>query len=268
MQVERLCAGRGRFTVASSALRAGGWLRGGHGARAIRGASASAAIVLPTLESSLSAACRLSNAGAMREAAFSALASLPLVVDASLLQRHASALSAAQTRGAVIDAVGALTVAMRSSHVDAVSSALSIACQEAAIEVGFPTVEIARPAPGIVRVLAADRVGRGLVTEIRVSADSSSVLESEVLGVSSPECESTLTAFEGALARRGLHAASVGRRPTGGVPTTDTAREFLGRLKKRQRERRRLAAPGSDAPPSTQQSSASLSSREQRRQHS
>jgi hypothetical protein len=228
-----LMAGRGQLTLPSSPV---------------------AAQPLPhALSGALQTARALPTASAIREATLSALASAPFVVETAAVAQPLRELNLATSPTAARQAAGVLVAAVRSSHAAAITSALTEACREAAIEVGFPSVEIASPVAGLVRVFAADAAGRGIVTEIRTNEGAGTVLEAEVVGVGAPACEHMLAAFEGALARRGVEMDVAHTRPTGGVPTTAVAREFVGRQRRRERERERIPRPTGAASPATSQ---------------
>jgi len=93
--------------------------------------------------------------------------------------------------------------------------------------IGFDRVKVQDDRRGGVRVIAEDRGGRALVTEV----GSDGCLRSEVLGMSDPSCQHVMEAFLQALRKEGLEfRTEASLRWTGGVPQTATGREWVRRL--------------------------------------
>lgn len=232
-QLQRLCSGRSHVQIVGAAL-------GRSGAR-LDTSTVPARPVTPQLSRSLAAAAQQPTVAAIREGTLAALAAAPLVVEPAAVQQPLTALARSATPAEARVAASALTAAVQRSHLQVQRTALAEAAGQAAAEVGFPQITVER-AGEQVRVIAADAFGRAIITEIRTTTDMSTEMHAEVVGVGEPACETTLAAFEAALARRGIETEVVSRRPTRGVPTSEAARAFIGRQLRQERERRRAAA--------------------------
>jgi hypothetical protein len=115
-----------------------------------------------------------------------------------------------------------------------------LACQQAAVRVGFDRLETLAGLRGELRLIASDPAGRTLVTEIRTGGNGDVGLETEVVGVSDGSCHEILDAFDRSLEAEGIRSAPSQRKFTGGVCELAAAREFV---------RRKVKRPTTQAPP-------------------
>src|SRR6185503_13680019 len=93
----------------------------------------------------------------------------------------------------------ALLKTIESEHQRLFVQALSLACSNAAVKVGFKTIQMASGPLGEVRIVASDSVGRTLVTEIQSVPDRDTSMVTEVVGVADGSCNEILDAFDKAL---------------------------------------------------------------------
>ena len=170
---------------------------------------------------------RLPDVEAVKLDAILNLASKPYVVEPAAIEPHIQALQTATTLADTRREAAALTAAVRASHDRVLVINLAVACREAAIEIGFPSVDIAERSGGVVHIVASEPSGRALVTEI--GPGQAPQLATEVVGVSDRSCTTILDAFDKALAKRGVRLLGHRRRFTAGVPELEVAREFVRR---------------------------------------
>jgi len=166
--------------------------------------------------------------------ALAVLAQVPLVVRPAAVEVEVAALVAARDVPAVRRAEEAVLRVAQTAHLRVLGEVLAIACGEASIEAGYPTVqieEIARDAGPLCRVVATDAAGRALVTEIDPGdARRPARIETEVVGVTDGRCLEVLDRFDRALEARGVEGDEAPeRRWTGGVGALSLARAFVRR---------------------------------------
>lgn len=162
----------------------------------------------------------------------SALGSAPLATTADILEAPLRQLDAARSMPELMNAREGLVAAALSGHAATVATSLVAACVAAAETIGFTVRDSLVQADGVSRVVAVDREGRALVSEVRVPTDRDTSVETEVLGDGSGDCHAILERFEEALRAQGVECAGPPeRRGTGGVAQTRTARELQQMLR-------------------------------------
>ena len=133
----------------------------------------------------------------------------------------------AETLEAADAAQARLMSELEVEHHRVLQESLVSACRNASSDAGFPVVETRTGPAGVVRVLAHDKAGRGLVTEIKASMHEELGLETEVLGVSDGTCHEILDRFDQALRKQGVHGSAPRRESMGTVCHLAAAREFV-----------------------------------------
>lgn len=113
-------------------------------------------------------------------------------------------------------------------HHQLFTSTLVQACSTAAKSIGFDSIEtLPSPLPSMVRVVATDKAGRSLVTEINVDPERDTSIETEVIGVTDGSCDEIMDQFDAALEADGVRSTPPTRKFTGGVCETAAALAFL-----------------------------------------
>lgn len=157
------------------------------------------------------------------------LAATPCLVTSANCVPSVQAFVSATTVEQAQATAAVLLESARAEHMKVTEQALSVACRAAAEDVGFRPVASAVAVDGTLRLLASDKDGRAMVTEIRSGADGMPSLETEVLGVGDGTCHGILDRFDEALARHGVRAGTPERRDTGGVCQLNASKELRPR---------------------------------------
>jgi hypothetical protein len=122
---------------------------------------------------------------------------------------------------------------LETNHQRVFMQTLVLACKQAAIKIGFDTVQTFSGPADSIRLVATDPAGLpSLVTEIRNTRAPE--LEYEVIGVTDGSCHGIMDTYNKALEAEGVRCAPPQRRFTGGVPYLAAAQEFLKRSVKPQ----------------------------------
>jgi len=150
----------------------------------------------------------LSEIEAAKISALASIAATPYQVENSrLVRQRLSALCGAASLSAVQQADDALLKTIESEHQRLFVRALSLACSNAAVKVGFKTIQMASGPLGEMRVIASDPAGRTLVTEIHSVPERDTGMVTEVVGVADGSCNEILDAFDKALEEEGVRAS-------------------------------------------------------------
>jgi len=153
-------------------------------------------------------------------------AAAPYVVRAADVEAHVRSLIEARTAAEVGAAARTLREAAERSHTHVLLRSIDAACRAASIRAGFPVVHTTETGGGL-RVVAEDRSGRALVTEIELCAGAP-VLRAEVVGVADGTCHAIADRYLRALAQAGIRYSDPPiRRATGGVPVLEGSREYV-----------------------------------------
>jgi hypothetical protein len=174
-------------------------------------------------------AAALPSVESIRVSTLMALAATPYYVEnRTILENGWRAIARASTAVEAQKAKRLLLDVVESSHKRVFAKALSVACGNAAVEVGFNRVETVEYPDGQIRVIATDPAGRALVTEID-SRRQGNEIQTEVVGVmdGSSSCVGILKAFDRAMEAQGVRSAPPKHALTGGVCSLDAAREFV-----------------------------------------
>lgn len=147
-----------------------------------------------------------------------------LVEEPELVTRHVDSLVKAASLDEAAAAQRRLFETLEVGHQRVFVRSISDACAKAAQLIGFTSIEAKTCAPGELRVIATDAMGRSLVSEIRIDRHRDVRLETEVVGGDGC-CEQLLDRFDEALEAEGIRSGPRTRRPTGGVCQLDSARE-------------------------------------------
>lgn len=107
---------------------------------------------------------------------------------------------------------------VRAVHARVFVQSLTEAATRACRGIGFDRVKVSGT-----RLQAEDGSGRALVVE--VEPDGS--LRAEVLGTADPSCHRVIDDFLRALRNQGVAFADPNRRPTGGIPVTESGRTWV-----------------------------------------
>jgi hypothetical protein len=145
------------------------------------------------------------------------LVSAPYLCQTALCQPAIAALMEARSPQSADRAARHLERVVRHGHQRVAEQALAGACETAAEQVGFTAAASMKAGDGTIRLVANDRDGRVLVTEIRHDTQGMPRIETEVLGVGDGSCHAVLDAFDAALVRLGVRSSEPGRRSTGGI---------------------------------------------------
>ncbi len=121
----------------------------------------------------------------------------------------------------------ALMTAVRSEHEAIVSDSLAAACTRAASSIGFTAIDERIASDGTRRLVATNKAGHALVSEIRSCAEDGPSLATEVVGLYDGSCNSVLDAFDSALDNEGVRSLPPRRDFTGGVCQLSAARDVL-----------------------------------------
>lgn len=171
---------------------------------------------------------KLSEPESIRAAILGSIANTPFYVgDATPIQQQSQQLQAAVTKADLLVAEQGLLETLATSHRQIFADTLALACQRAAVRIGFAEVEVVR-LPKQIRVIAEDKRGRCLVSEIHAEAESDPSIATEVVGVLDGSCQKVLDDFDRSLEEEGVQAAPPNRKFTGGVCELAAAREIAG----------------------------------------
>jgi len=159
----------------------------------------------------------------LRAAALASLDSTPFCIEnTSVLRAQCLALQNAGTRAEIRKAEHALLDVLTVEHQQIFANAIALACQRAAVRLGFDRVDVVR-LPDEVRVIAVDPSGRTLVSEIQ-SHERETGITTEVVGVLDGSCQPLLDRFDQSLEEEGVRSGPPQRRSTGGVCELAAAR--------------------------------------------
>jgi hypothetical protein len=156
-----------------------------------------------------------------------------IVENSCTLHEKLEALRKSSTESEAKSASEDLIKALETSHKRVFVKGLTVACKNASIEAGFPTVQTSESS-GLVRVVATDAAGRALVTEISSKGADGPEITTEVVGISDGSCRNIMDAFDRALRRQGVESSEPRRKFTGGVCETEAARKFVQSMIRRQ----------------------------------
>lgn len=199
----------------------------------------------------------LTETEAIKVSTLASIAATPYVVETpAVIQEPLEALRLAASPEQAQQAQHRLLQAIEVSHHRIFIQGLTLACTNAAIQVGFSSVQTLSGPAGTVRVIATDQAGRALVTEIHTDPQRGVSLETEVVGVTDGSCLSILDAFDKALEELGVRASAPERKFTGGVCELAAAREFI-----RKEVRRTRNAQARSSTPATDESATRRSQR-------
>lgn len=150
-----------------------------------------------------------------------------LYVHDAPLEADWQALEQATTLEVARASLASFTQKLESQHQTLVVQSVVLACEQAALKVGFGTLHVPTTKQGLLRLVATDDQGRALVTEISTDPEQPLTMATELLGMSDASCEEILTAFDAALAEAGLRLGPPERKFTGGICELDAARDFV-----------------------------------------
>lgn len=191
---------------------------------------------LPALQSTITSVIREARGadlGAVKERVLGILAEKPLYTsDSANLGSKVAALRNAANLAEVRKAGRALAETIADEHVSLVRSGVQLATRNAAIKIGFATIENLSSPLGrdIIRFVATDQIGRSIVTEIDTRPDRDLRIDAEVVGVTDNSCQQILDNFYDALKEEGLAVSRPPtRKPTGGICEMAATREFLAK---------------------------------------
>ena len=153
----------------------------------------------------------------------------PYVCESTMLQAPLQALVAAGTPAGVEKASHRLMQALETGHQQVMTRALVTACRNASLQAGFECVDATTGIDGSIRVIASDKDGRALVTEIRADKEHEPSIETEVVGVTDGTCTDIMDRFDQALEVQGVRASHKDRKWTSGVCELAAAKDFLKR---------------------------------------
>lgn len=169
---------------------------------------------------------KLPETESIRVAVLASIANTPFyVADAAALQQQSQRLQAAVTKAELHRAEQRLLETLAASHRQVFGDTLALACQRAAVRMGFDQIEVVR-LPKEIRVIAADAMGRCLVSEIQAGVQSEPAIATEVVGVLDGSCQKLLDDFDRSLEGEGVRSAPPSRKFTGGVCELVVAREI------------------------------------------
>lgn len=156
-----------------------------------------------------------------------------LIENGTEVYQKMEALRVAETPIAAQRAHKDLIGELESGHQRIFLKGLTLACTKAAIKAGFPSIQ-ETSANGLMRIVATDRLGRALVTEIDGVGDREPRITTEVVGISDGSCTQIIDLFHKELEEQGIKSAPPKRKFTGGVCSMAAALEFIQRSVKPQ----------------------------------
>jgi len=168
----------------------------------------------------------MSTVEATKVAALAAFAETPFIVgDGARMEVHVRALTTATTLDAANAAQQHLLSELSSAHGQMHATAILTATERAFMRVGFSAIQQSPTigSPNRLEAMAGD--GRVVVAEVAPDGTTTT----EILGGCGAEQEALHDRIEAALEAEGIRASNRSRKPTGGVASTQTAREFLRR---------------------------------------
>ena len=190
---------------------------------------------------------RLSTLEAKQASEIMKVIEIPYAMTApKMLANALGALAQAESLTAFDQRKKRLASILETEHQVVLREALATACANASLRLGFSNIETTSDPDGLVRVVASDRAGRSLVTEIRTPRDTEPSIDTEVVGVTDGSCHPILDRFDRALEHEGVRSAAPRHRSTGGVCQLAAAKEFVqkelrrNRSKQDEEKRRRL----------------------------
>ncbi|MBN1827754.1 MAG: hypothetical protein JW884_01245 [Deltaproteobacteria bacterium] len=169
----------------------------------------------------------LSATEALKVSTLVAVSSSPCLIERSpKVTKTMEALCTAKNLSDAKIAQNALFKELESGHRKVFVKSLSLVCANAAIKAGFPTVR-ENIANGMTRIVATDRLGRALVTEIESEDHQEPNIITEVVGISDGSCRKIIDTFDQYLEEHGVKSAPPKRKFTGGVCDTAAALEYI-----------------------------------------
>lgn len=108
-------------------------------------------------------------------------------------------------------------------------TSLETACLKAAENVKFNSITSISDNSGNIRIIAEDKKGRAIVSEITALPGGDVKMESEVHGVTDGSCNEIMDNFDLALEKSGVESNNKDRKFTGGVCRLSAAMDFVNR---------------------------------------
>jgi hypothetical protein len=163
---------------------------------------------------------------AVKSAAFAALAETPFILDSpTALAAEIRALEGATTLAAATAAKLELLAGATAIHARLQSDAILCATERAFLRAGLASIQRQPPIGSTRRIEGVADDGHVVVAEV----GQDGTMATEILGACGSAQEALHDAIESALEAEGIRTSTKSRKPTGGVATTETAKEFLRR---------------------------------------
>jgi hypothetical protein len=151
------------------------------------------------------------------------------VAETRTLKKRIEALSLSRSLDQSQHASDALLEVARQEHHNLLVRRVAEASMLAARKAGFDKVNTTQRGDQI-RVVATNRSGQALVTEIDATLDGDLSMATEAVGIRDGSCHEVLDLFDASLEAEGVIAGPPRRSPTGGVCQLATARQAIREL--------------------------------------
>lgn len=105
---------------------------------------------------------------------------------------------------------------IRKQHSHEFTKNVAIAVKDTAVSIGFETVAVQKPTPGMIRIVASNQSGQNLIAEIETGKKVD--IRSELIGYTDGSCTKVMRAFDDGLVARGITMEHKEQKPTWGIP--------------------------------------------------
>ena len=122
---------------------------------------------------------------------------------------------------------------LKEQHTKVFTNTLSVAIQTASATIGFVNIKSETVSSQLTRIVATNAKGVNLISEIHTDEKKKIDIVSELEGVTDGSCEQTMNAFNKALENMGIAAERKDRKPTGGIPVMEYAKNLNRKRNKR-----------------------------------
>ena len=115
---------------------------------------------------------------------------------------------------------------IKREHAKVFTDTLSHAIMAASSTIGFDQVRLETVTPSLIRIVATNRKGINLISEIHTDASKKIDVLSELEGVTDGSCENIMDEFNAELEKRGIVAVRKERKSTGGIARLPYAKKL------------------------------------------
>ena len=115
---------------------------------------------------------------------------------------------------------------IKREHAKVFTDTLSSAIMAASSTIGFDQIRLETVTPSLIRIVATNRKGINLISEIHTDASKEIDILSELEGVTDGSCEIIMDEFNAELEKRGIVAVRKERKSTGGIARLPYAKKL------------------------------------------